>query len=228
MEDVEKQIEQQAQQMIIKKDEKTSVNNLIEKKVQDTNDIKTAIDFYATSTALKQEGTVEKIVIEKQEELRNDAEAKRIQAETTRISQEVSRIAQEKEKQIGELDKEITTKQKEVERINVESDKAKAFFDCNKDILKYIGVREKKSLKAMQCLMVPSVIIFIIVQILLFPLNFCGLIFETIINIIGSVCGVIKNNALKIILAIVITIIIVGAFVCVYYFGGKFLSTLKK
>ena len=106
--------------------------------------------------------------------------------------------------------------------------KAKAFFDCNKDILKYIGVREKKSLKAMQCLMVPSVIIFIIVQILLFPLNFCGLIFETIINIIGSVCGAIKNNALKIILAIIIAVVIVGAFVCVYYFGGKFLSQIKK
>ena len=229
MNDIEEQIEQQAQQMLQPKEEKdNSVNTIIEQKIKDTNDVKSVIDFYATKTALGQEETVSKIVVEKQEELRNDAEAKRIQAETTRISQEVSRIAQEKEKQIGELDKEITTKQKEVERINVESDKAKAFFDCNKDILKYIGVREKKSLKAMQCLMIPSVIIFIIVQILLFPLNFCGLIFETIINIIGSVCGVIKNNALKIILAIVITIIIVGAFVCVYYFGGKFLSTLKK
>ena len=75
--------------------------------------------------------------------------------------------------------------------------------------------------------MVPSLIVFIIVQILLFPLTFCGLIFETIINIIGSVCGAIKNNALKIILAIIIAVVIVGAFVCVYYFGGKFLSTLK-
>ncbi len=99
MNDIEEQIEQQAQQMLQPKEEKdNSVNTIIEQKIKDTNDVKSVIDFYATKTALGQEETVSKIVVEKQEELRNDAEAKRIQAETTRISQEVSRIAQEKEK----------------------------------------------------------------------------------------------------------------------------------
>ena len=38
-----------------------------------------------TREALKKEGTIEKLVAEKDEELRNDAEAKRIQAETEKI-----------------------------------------------------------------------------------------------------------------------------------------------
>lgn len=203
-----------------------NINSLLDKKVEHTDDVKSAIDILATKTALEQEETLNKVVNEKQEELRNDAEAKRIQAETDRISKEVERVKQEKEKQLAELDKTISAKQKEIEQLKAESDKAQAFFDSNKDIMKYIGIREKKSLKTMQALMFPATIIFIIVQILLFPLTLIGLLLETIVNILGGICGAIKNNALKIVVSILVVALLLGGGFCAYFFGGKLL-TLK-
>lgn len=200
-----------------------NINSLLDKKVEQTSDVKSAIDILATKTALEQEETLNKVVNEKQEELRNDAEAKRIQAETERISKEVERVKQEKEKELAELDKTISSKQKEVEQLKADSDKAQAFFDSNKDILKYIGIREKKSIKTMQALMFPATIVFIIVQILLFPLTLIGLLLETIVNILGGICGAIKNNALKIIVAILVVVLLLSGGFCAYYFGGKLL-----
>lgn len=205
-------------------EEKTNINSLLDRKVEQTNDVKSAIDILATRTALEQEETLNKVVTEKQEELRTDAEAKRIQAETTKISKEVEKVKQEKEKQLAELDKAISAKQKEVEQLKADSDKAQAFFDSNKDIMKYIGIREKKSIKTMQALMVPATVIFVIVQVLLFPLTLIGLLLETVVNILGGICGAIKNNALKIVLSILVIILLLGGFFCFYYFGGKLLT----
>ena len=218
MNDLMKKIETQGN---ISTSNNSDIDNLLDKKVEETTDVKVAIDILATKTALSQEETLNKVVEEKQEELRNDAEAKRIQAETDRISKEVERVRQEKEKQLSELDKTISAKQKEVEQLKAESNKAQAFFDSNKDILKYINIREKKSLKTMQALMFPATIIFIIVQVLLFPLTFGGLLLETIVNIIGGICGAIKNNAIKIIVSVLIIALLLGGGFCVYYFGSK-------
>lgn len=220
MEDLEKRIEEQAKETV---DKNTSVMSLLDKKVEQTTDVKTAIDILATKTALEQEETLEKVVVEKGEELRNDAEAKRIQAEKERIEKETDKIKQEKEKQLAELDKEISKKKAEVEQLKVDGDKAQAFFESNKDILKYIGVREKKSIKTMQGLMYPASIVFVIVQILIFPLTLCGLLLETVVNIVGGVCGTIKNNAIKIILSIVVILLVCGVGFSSYYFGGKYL-----
>lgn len=220
MEDLEKKIEEQASEKVEKA---PSVMTLLDKKVEQTTDVKTAIDILATKTALEQEETLEKVVVEKEEELRNDAEAKRIQAEKERIEKETEKIKQEKEKELAELDKEISKKKAEVEQLKVDGDKAQAFFDSNKDILKYIGVREKKSMKTMQGLMYPASIVFVIVQILIFPLTLCGLLLETIVNIVGGVCGTIKNNAIKIILSILVILLIVAVGFFAYYYGGKYL-----
>lgn len=199
----------------------SAVDSLIHKKAKESTNVKDVIDLYATETALHQEQTLDKVVTEKEEELRLNAEAKRIQAETEKAEKEVQKILQEKEKQLAELDKVISAKQKEIEELKVESDKASTFFESNKDILKYIGVREKKSQRTMQALMFPATIVFIIVQILLFPLTFCGLLLETVVNIVGGVCGSIKNNALKIMLSIIVIALVVGVGFCAYYFGGK-------
>lgn len=205
-------------------EQKETINSLLDKKVEQATEVKSAIDFLATKTALQQEDTIKKVVTEKQEELRNDAETKRIQAETERISKEVEKVKQEKEKQLAELDKVITAKRKEVEQLKADSDKAQAFFESNKDILKYIGIRERKSIRTMQALMIPAAVVFIIVQILLFPLTLIGLILETIVNILGGICGAIQNNALKIILSILIVTLLLGGGFCAYYFGGKLLN----
>lgn len=205
----------------------SAINSLLDKKVEQTSDVKSAIDILATKTALEQEETLNKVVSEKQEELRNDAEAKRVQAETERITKEVERVKQEKEKQLAELDKVISAKRKEVEQLKAESDKSQAFFDNNKDIMRYIGIREKKSIRTMQVLMAPATVIFIIVQVLLFPITLIGLLLETIVNILGGICGAIKNNALKIIITILVIILLLGGAFCVYFFGGKLLTNLK-
>lgn len=206
--------------------EDDNVKKLLDDKVKQTDDVKSAIDILATKTALAQEGTVNKIVAEKTEELRNDAEAKRVKAETEKINEEVEKVKAQKQKEIEEYDKLITAKQKEVGQLKAESDKAQAFFDNNKEILKYIGVRSKKSLKVMQTLIVPATMIFIIVQILLFPLTFVGVTLESIVNIIGSICGAVKNNALKIVVSVLVVLLIVGVVFAACFYGDKLISKL--
>lgn len=214
--------------LIDKEDQSSTqmVDDVITEQAKGITDVKQVVDLYATKTALQQSETVEKVVTEKQEELRNDAEAKRIQAETAKISQEVEKVRQEKEKQLAELDKVISAKQKEVEQLKADGDKAQAFFDSNKDILKHIGIRERKSMKTMQALMIPATIVFIIVQILLFPLTFMGLLLETVVNILGGVCGAIKNNALKIVLSILVIVLLLAGGFCAYYFGGRLVNII--
>ena len=223
MEELEKKIQEQANS-IIENHDAGKIHDIIDKQVNETNNVKQAIDLYATKTALGQQETLDKVVEEKQEELRNDAEAKRVQAETERISKEALKVKQEKEKELAELDKFISTKRAEIDHLKADGDIAQAFFDSNKDILKYIGVREKKSLATMKALMFPASLIFVIVQILLFPLTFCGILLETVVGIIGGVCGSIKNNAVKIILTILVIVLIAGVGFCAYYFGGKLLT----
>jgi flagellar motility protein MotE (MotC chaperone) len=198
-----------------------NINNLLDEKVKQTNDVKTAIDILATQTALKQEETLEKVVTEKQEELRNDAEAKRIQAETDRISKEVEKVKQEKEKELAELDKEISAKEKEVEKLKADSDKAQAFFDSNEDILSCIGIRSKKTLKVMYALMIPATIIFILIRFIALPLTIGGKLVEILIEIIGGICKAITNSALKIIISIFVILLLTGGGFCAYYFGGQ-------
>ena len=194
------------------------VGKIITDKVSGTDNVKTAIDLLTTKTALQQEGVVEKLVDEKEQELVKDAETKKINAETEKLKKE-------KEKEIAEFDKVIYAKQKEIEQLKVEADKAHTFFDSNKDILKYIGIREKKSLKTMQVLMFPATLVFIFVQILIFPITLCGLVLETIIGILGGICGAIKNQALKIIITILVLLVIAGVSFCTYYFGGNLIKT---
>lgn len=221
MDELEKEIENKANGLIQKSNENQDINDIIDTKIKSTDNVKSAIDLYATATALKQEETLEKVVGEKQEELRNDAEAKRIEAEADKISKETEKIKKEKEKELAELDKVISAKRKEVEQLNVESDKAQAFFESNKEILSYIGIKSKKTLKVMQIFMIPAIIVFMIVQLIALPLTIGGKIIEMVVAIVGGICGAIANSALKIIIAILIVAVLLGGGFCAYYFGSK-------
>lgn len=201
-----------------------NINSLLDQKAQQTDDVKTAIDLLATQAALKQDENVDKLINEKAEELRNDAEAKRVKAEADRINEEAKKVVAEKEKQLEEFDKEISARQKEVEHLKAEADKAQAFFEANGEILKFIGVRTKKSLGVMKGLMAPATLIFTIVQILMFPLTLCGVIIEALVGIVGGVCGTIKNNALKMITTIGLGVLIMAIVVAVYVLGGKLIA----
>lgn len=220
MDEIEKSVNEKAMELIDNKTKNIDeVSKIITDKVNETDNVKTAIDLLTTKTALQQEGVVEKLVDEKEQELVKDAETKKINAETEKLKKE-------KEKEIAEFDKIIYAKQKEIDQLKVEADKAQAFFDSNKDILKYIGVREKKSLKTMQVLMFPATLVFIFVQILIFPITLCGLVLEAIIGILGGICGAIKNQALKIVITILVLLIIAGVSFCAYYFGGKAIKNI--
>ncbi len=199
----------------------TGVDKLIENKVNQTTDVNTALDLMFTHEALKDKDTLDSALQEKKEEIRNDAEARRIQAEAERIAREAEKIKQEKEKQLAELDKVISAKQKEIEQLKADSDKAQAFFESNEDILSYIGVRTKKTLKVMYMLMIPAIVIFMIVQIIALPVTIVGKLVEIVINIISGICKVISNNALKMFIAILVVILILGCGLAIYYFGGK-------
>jgi len=203
-------------------------DKLLDFKAMQTNDVKEVIDILATKTALANDETLENVVGEKSEELRNDAETKRVQAETYRIEKEALRVKAEKEKEIANLDKLISIKIKEVEDLKADSDKEKAYFDSNKDILKYIGIREKKTLKVMKTFMVPALTVFIIVQLLLFPFTFVGLVLESAITIVGNVCGTIKNNAVKIAIGILVLVVLFGVAFCVYFFGIRGIMNIAK
>lgn len=84
--------------LVFTNEAQNSVENLIDSKANETNDLGTALDLMVTRTALQNKETVEKVVNEKEEELKNSFETKRIQAEADRISKEVEKIKQEKEK----------------------------------------------------------------------------------------------------------------------------------
>lgn len=202
----------------------SDVKSILDNKVKNTDNVKDAIDLLATKTALEQGDTVEKLVAEKTEELRNDAETKRVFAETQRINEEIEKVKAEKQKEIEEYDRLITAKKKEVEQLNADSDKAQAFFNANSEILKYIGVRNKKSLGAMKFLMYPATLIFCIVQFLLFPLTFGGVVLEAVVGIIGGICGEVKSNALKIILSTLVVLFICGVVFIAYFFGVRLLG----
>lgn len=201
-----------------------NLNSLLDQKAEKTEDVKTAIDLLATREALNQEENVDKLIKEKAEELRNDAEAKRVKAEADRINEEAKKVIAEKEKQLEEFDKEISARQKEVEHLKAEADKSQAFFEANGEILKYIGIRTKKSLGVMKGLMTPATLIFTIVQILMFPLTLCGVVIEALVGIVGGVCGTIKNNALKMIATIGLAVLIMAILVAVYVLGGKLIA----
>ncbi len=232
MDDLEQIIEQRANALIETQSnnslemtpENDGVYGLIRDKVKATDNVKEAIDLLATESALSEQKNVAKIVEEKSEELRADAVAKRIKAETELIAEEVSKVKAQAEKELAEIEKEIKSKRLEVEQLKAESDKEDAFFERNKEILKYVNIKTKKTLKVMQGLMIPAVIIFFCVQVLIFPVTICGLLLENIFGIVGSVCGAIANKAWKIIIAVIVVIITIAIFVLVYYYGIKFIK----
>ena len=199
----------------------SNINNLIDEKVRQTNDVKTVIDLFATKTAMEQEETLEKVVVEKEEELRNNAEAKRIQAETDRIEKEVEKIKQEKEKQLAELDKVISAKQKEIEQLKAEADRAEQFFKSNEEILSCIRIKSAKSLKVMYSIMPIAIFVFILIRLIALPLTICGKLAEVVIDVVGDICKKISNNALKIVISILVIALLLGGGFCAYYFGGK-------
>lgn len=205
----ERDIDNKALELI--KNRSNNVQDVISNEVDNTNNVKEAIDLLATSTALKQQGVVGKLVDEKEKELVNDAEAKKYKSEA-------EKIRQEKVKELEEFDKAINYKKKEAEELQAEIDKAEAFFESNKEILSYCGIKSKKSLKVMQLFMIPSVIIFMVVQIIALPFTISGKILELIISIVGGICREITNNALKIVISILIILILVGVGFCAYYF----------
>ena len=203
-----------------------NLNKLLDVRARESTDVKEVIDLLATQTALSQKETVDKIVDEKSEELRKDAEKRRIQAETEKINKEIERIKAEKEKEVTELNKEIERKKAEAEQLKAESDKAQVFFESNEDILSCIGVKRKKTLRVMYWLMIPAVILFVLIRFIALPLTIIGKLAEIVINIIGDVCKAISNNALKIIISVLVVALLLAGGFAAYYFGGDFLTSL--
>lgn len=196
------------------------VGAVIEQNARKTDDVKATIDLLSTKEALKRDGTVDTLVSEKTEELKNDAMAKRVEAETAKIAKEVQKVKQESEREIAELAKQKNRLQAEVEQMAKEADKAEAYYEANKDILKCAGITTKKTMSVMKFWLYPASLIFILIQIIKLPITICGALLSGVIDIVGDVCNSIKNNAIKIIVAIVV-ILLLAAAVAGTIFGGQ-------
>nr|DAK85911.1 MAG TPA: vesicle-associated membrane protein 2 [Caudoviricetes sp.] len=203
------------------------MSSVIEQNARSTSNVKETIDLLSTKKALEQDGTVDTLVAEKTAELKNDAEAKRVQAETARIQQEVEKVKQEGEKEIAELTKVKNKLQAEVEQMAKEADKAEAYFEANKDILKCAGITTKKTLPVMKAWLWVASLVFIIIQIIKLPITIVGSLVEGVINIIGDVCGAVKNNAIRVTVSVFVIAVLIAAFVGIA-FGGKQIITLLQ
>lgn len=196
-------------------------DNFIEESIVEAarkiTDIKQAIDLASTAKALEKQTTVIKLVDEKTDELIKDAEAKKIKAETDKIKEEVGKVRAQAEKELEELSKAKKRLEAEVEELKAQDDKAKAFFESNKSVLKTIGIREKLSLSAMQVLMIPAASVFILFQIILLPFSLIGFAIEQIMNIVDAVCGKVAKGGLKIILSILVVITVLGLVFGIYW-----------
>lgn len=193
------------------------VTNIIVKTAQASNQVKDVIDLAATSKALEKKETVDKIVEEKTKELISDAEKKKIESEAEKIRQEADKVRREEEKKIAELTKIKNTLSGEIDNLKAEDDKALAYFNANKSILRCVGVREKLSLKAMHFWMYPASFVYILFQIILFPFTLVGFAVEQLIGIVEAVCGKIAKGGWKIVVAIITAVIIVGLIAGIYY-----------
>jgi hypothetical protein len=193
------------------------VSDVIIKNAKASDKVKDVIDLAATSKALEKKETVEKIVEEKTKELISDAEKKKIESEAEKIRQEAEKVRKEEEKQIAELNKIKNTLLGEIENLKAEDDKATAYFNANKSILRCVGIREKLSLKAMHFWMYPASFIYALFQIILFPFTLVGFAVEQLLGIVESVCGKVAKGGWKIVVAIVTGIVIVGLIVGIYY-----------
>ena len=202
---------------VVPKSDEDMIKKAIYSSAQNTTNVKNIIDLAATSKALENQDTVEKIVSEKTEELHRDAEAKKIKAETDKIREEVEKVKQEAEKEIAELEKVKSALEVEVKALKAEDDKATQYFNNHKSILRCVNIREKLSLKAMQAWMVPASIIYAIFQILLLPFSLVGFAAESIMNIIGAICGKVTKNGLKLVLSIIVGVVVVGLVIGIYY-----------
>lgn len=203
--------------------------SVIEEKplVAQENDMSSTLDLSITKATLQQEGTISKLIGAKEEQLIAEAEARRIQAETERINKEVEKAEQEKRKQLAELDKAVAEKKKEVEQLKAEGDKAQAFFESNKEILEYVGCKSKKTLRVMFLLMIPATFVFMLVRFLALPFTISGKLLEGIIDTVTGICNKITNNALKIIIAVVVIGVIVACGFFAYFYGAKLISNVK-
>ena len=190
----------------------TLVRSAIVENAKRSGDVKSVIDLAATSKALENAETVDKIVKEKTDELKADAETKRVQSETARVREEAEKVRQETQREIAEIEGQRDALAADVEKLKKLDDKAEAFFKANKSILRCIGVREKLSLNVMKGLMVPATVLFIIFQILLLPLSLVGFMVEAITGIVGSISGGIVKNGWKVFVA-VLSIVLIAALV---------------
>lgn len=170
------------------KDENQMVQSALMKAGTQASTLKEAIDIGVTGKALQKDGVIETLTDKKEQELKEDAEAKRLKSEADRLREEANRTDKEKDK------------------IDRESEKAKAYYNAHKSVLKYSFVKEPMSIPFMRI----GAIMGTIVTFLFLPLIIAGALIELIVDIIGSVTGTITKNSLKLIVGLLVALFIVA------------------
>lgn len=177
------------------KDENQMVQSALMKAGTQATTLKDAIDIGVTGKALQKDGVIETLTDKKEQELKEDAEAKRLKSEADRLHEEANRTDKEKEK------------------IDRETEKAKAYYNAHKSVLKYSFVKEPMSIPYMRV----GAIMGTIITFLFLPLIIAGALIELIVDIIGSVTGTIQKNSLKLIVGLLVALFIVAVGVGCYF-----------
>ena len=163
--------------------------------------LKEVIDIGVTSKALQKDGVVETLTGKKEKELNEDADARVAKAETERIEKEKERTEAEKHKIIEE------------------TEKAKAYFNAHKEVLKYGFCKEAMTIPYMRVMAVIGTVLMYIIKAIGLPIFIVGKIVEMIIDIVGDIGGKITSNAVKIIVSVFVALLLIAVVIgCCFLF----------
>lgn len=168
------------------KDETEMVQSALIKAGMQANKLKDVIDIGVTGKALQKDGVIETLTDKKEQELTEDATAKLEEAKAGRSA-------------------------KEKDRIDAEIETAKAYFNAHEEVLRYAFCNKPMTVPYMKVMAVVGTIVMYIFKYGLFlPFFVAGKLLEMIVEIVGSVGGAIKKEALKIVVGVIVVIFLIA------------------
>ena len=157
---------------------KNIVNNI---NIAEKNNFENVIDNISSIAVLSNKEEAEKIAFKKAEEIGHKTDAKVISAVADKTEAERKLI------------------QAEAGKLEENANKARAFFNANKSVLRIIGIREELGFKTMNILYCLALPLYLLAAVLIsFPISIAKFFVELVIDILGDVSKKISSNFLKV------------------------------
>jgi len=161
---------------------KNLLNNIVTNmNITEKNNFENVIDNLSSLAVLSNKEEAEKIAHKKAEEIGHKTDAKVISAEAEKAEAERKLI------------------QAEAEKLEGSTNKARAFYNANKSVLRIIGIREELGFKTMNILYIIALPLYLLAAVLIsFPISIAKFFVELVIDIIGDISKKISSNFLKV------------------------------